>query len=136
MNRCEDGKMLGRSINQWLQGAGAEEKSIYDFKTPESSTWEAAWLKQLRGITADKIAVVRTAVTAAAVDALLGSVWRGTELHRRDAAADVTYIFKISKYISIMYEHVMIQCCLLARWLTQSIQNLLATVGIFILIIQ
>ena len=133
---CEDWKTLGRLINQWLQDAGVEEKSIYDFKTPESSTWEAAWLKQLRGITADQIVVVRTAVTAAAVDALLGSAWRGTELHRQHAAADVTYIFKINKYISIMYEHVMIQCCLLARWLMQSIQNLQATVGILILIIK
>ena len=33
-------------------------------------------------------------------------------------------------------DNVMIQCCLLARWLTQSIQNLLARMGIFILIIQ
>ena len=85
MNCCEDWKTLGRLINQWLQDASAEEKSIYDFKTPESSTWEAAWLKQLRGITADQTTVVRTAV-----DALLGSVWLGTEL--RDAAADITYI--------------------------------------------
>ena len=136
MNRCEDGKMLGRSINQWLQGADAEEKSIYDFKILESSTWEAAWLKQLRGIMGDQTVVVRTAVAAAAMDALLGSALLETELRRRDAAADVTYIFKISKYISYIYGHVMIQYCLLARWLTQSIQNLLATVGIFILITQ
>ena len=136
MNRCEDWETLGRLTNQWLQDAGAEEKSIYDFKTLESSTWETAWLKQIRGITADQTAVVRMAVAAAAVDVLLDSMWLGRELRRRDAAADVTYIFKISKYNFYIYEHVMIQCCLLARWLTQSIQNLLATVGIFILIIQ
>ena len=136
MNRCEDWKTLGRLINKWLQDAGVEEKSIYDFKTPKSSTWEAAWLKQLWGITADQTMVVRTAVAATVVDVLLGSVWLGTELRRQDATADGTYIFKISKYISYIYGHVMIQCCLVARWFTQSIQNLLATVGIFILIIQ
>ena len=103
MKRCEDWKTLGRLINEWLQDVGAEEKSIYDFKTLESSTWEVAWLKQLRGITTDQTAVVRTAVTTAAVDVLLGSVWLGTELRRRDAAADVTYIFKISKYNFYIY---------------------------------
>ena len=43
------------------------------------------------------------AVAAGAVDGLLGSVWLGTELRRRDATADVTYIFKITKYISYIW---------------------------------
>ena len=136
MSRSKDGKTLRRLINQWLQDADAEEKSIYDFKTLESSTWEAAWLKQLRGITTDQTAVVRTAVAGGGRGCPTWFRMTGTELRRRDAPADVTYIFKISKYISYIYGHVMIQRCLLARWLTQSIQNLLATVGIFILIIQ
>ena len=122
-------------MNRRLQDAGADEKSIYDFKMLESSTWEAAWLKQLRGITADQTMVVRTAVATTIVDVLLGSVWLGTELRRQDAAADGTYIFKISKYISYIWtgDDTMWS----PRELTHAINTESPSyVGIFILIIQ